>query len=145
MKIAALGILALASALAHAAAPGVPAPPTFAPTSAFALPPSTQHYNAFAFSASADSTVAVPGTTNLYRVAGACPATVTLSAFGKLQTGNPPSASVDTPVLDSTVKAGDVWSYVVTAVIGGKESGPSNCVTDTTPTFQPTSLTTTSN
>ena len=144
-KLAAVLILALAGTLAHAAGPAVPAPPTFAPSAIFATPSSTQHFNAFAFAASPDSTTATPGTTNLYRASGSCPATVLLTAFAKIQTGNPPSASATAPVYDTNVVAGDVFSYVVTAVIGGKESIPSSCVTGTTPTFSPTSLTTTSN
>ena len=147
-------VAALPSLAVVANAERRPAPPLFAPSaSGFAAPSSTTHFNAFTFGASADSTTANPGTTNLYRISGSCPATlpaametngVASSGWSKISTGNAPSATPAAPVYDTNVAAGQTWSYVVTAVIGG-ESSPSNCVSGTTPTFSTGTLTITSN
>lgn len=150
-----LGILAIAPAFAGAAK--VPAAPTIiAPSGALgsgAAPLISQHYNAFAYNASADSTSSTPGTSNLYRASGACPASlpsamqtsgVVAPGWSLVSSGNAPSATSSAPVYDTNVSAGQQWSYVVTAVIGA-ESKPSSCVTATTPTFSVGSLSVVSN
>ena|ERR1700761_1963868 len=72
------------------------------------------HSISLAWTASADG-----GTVNVYRASGSCSAT-----FSQLATG----VAAGGPYADSTVTAGQ-WSYQVTAVVGGAESAPSNCVT----------------
>jgi len=71
------------------------------------------------------------GTVNVYRASGACTAT-----FSPLTT-NQASAG---PYTDSTASVG-TFSYQITAVVGGAESAPSNCVTVTISPQPPTGLT----
>jgi hypothetical protein len=123
-----------------------PAAPRIAPPGADgATTVPTTHQNQFTFAASADSTAASPGTTNLYKISGGCPTTppTTTAGFTLVSSGNPPSATASSPVVDTNVQAGNVEGYVVTAVIG-QESPPSNCVTLKTPTFPASSLAATS-
>ena len=121
-----------------------PAPPSFRPAAAPAAAGSgatvtpTTHQNQFSCTASIDSTTANPGTTNMYKLSGSsCPATISLSAFTKTQTGLTATCTStgQTYSADTAVSPGQTNAYVYTATIGGLESGPSNCLTLTTPVF----------
>src|SRR6185369_10216713 len=94
------------------------------------------HSNSFTCTPSADSTATNPGTTNMYIMAGTCPATIDPTTFTKLQTGLPAYCTGT----DSGRSPGDTKSYVFTAVINNLESKPSNCVTAITPLVPPTKL-----
>lgn len=73
------------------------------------------------------------GTVNVYRASGSCSAT-----FSQLSTGVTSAG----PYTDSTITVG-TWSYQVTAVVGGAESAPSNCVTVSVLPSPPSALTAT--
>lgn len=147
MKLRTLGFLSLFCLLAlPALAAKPPAPPRIAPAAAAgATSTPTTHQNQLTFTASIDSTTASPGTTNVYRLSGGCTTSTPTSTAGftLLSSGNPPSATSSSPVVDTSVSAGQTWGYVVTAVIG-QESAPSNCITARTPTFPASSLAVTS-
>jgi hypothetical protein len=133
-------LLTLAATLAFAATPPAPAPPAStpaAPSTAAATSTPTTHQNQISCIASGDSTATNPGTTTAYRLVGACPATVSLALFSKAQSG----LSTTCNYTDTAVVPGQVTSYVFTAVIGGKESVPSDCLALTTPTFSPSTPT----
>jgi len=76
------------------------------------------------WTASVTSTTATPGTSNVYRETGTCPTTQPTSTvgFSQIATNITPSG----PYTDTTVSTGTTYCYVVTAVIGGLESNPSN-------------------
>jgi hypothetical protein len=80
---------------------------------------------------------------NVYRVAGGCPAVLTVSNFTKINTTQtiPASGSYTDTI---NLVSGTSNSYVVTNVIPVQgvpvESSASNCITLTTPTFSPSSL-----
>jgi hypothetical protein len=72
---------------------------------------------------STNATTTTPGTANVYRLTGTCPASVTtVTSFTQLATSQPDGG----PYTDSSVALGSTYCYVVTAVIGGVESVPSN-------------------
>jgi hypothetical protein len=93
-----------------------------------------QHGTSFIWTASADATTGT--TSNVYKVAGSCPSSLVTSSF-KLLASN---VAANGPYTDLAVVANQTNSYVVTNVIGGVETGVSNCVTFTTPNFPPQSL-----
>ena len=62
-------------------------------------------------------------TTNVYRLTGTCPASVTTTTgFTELASSQPAAG----PYTDTNVTLGTTYCYVVTAVAGGLESVPSN-------------------
>lgn len=81
------------------------------------------HQAQLTWTVSADSTVANPGTVNVYRVTGTCPAIgIGTANYTALTTSAAPAG----PYTDSTIAVGTVYCYYVTATIGGVESAPSN-------------------
>lgn len=68
---------------------------------------------------------------NVYRLVGACPVSPSLSAFTKLNT----SAVVPVAFTDTTVTAGTMYCYTVTALTAGSESGIPGVLQVTIPTF----------
>jgi hypothetical protein len=91
---------------------------------------STVHQNTLNWTQSPDA--ALTDTANVYAVSGGCPTgTLAVSQFALLKSGVAPSG----PFVDQAVTAGKIKSYVITNVIGGVETGVSNCVAATTPTF----------
>jgi hypothetical protein len=100
------------------------------------------HQNNLSWTQSPD---AVTGTySNVYRVAGGCPASLVVANFAKINTATTiPASGTYTDTIN--LSAGTANSYVVTNVIPVQgvnvESSASNCVTLSTPTFPPTSLT----
>jgi hypothetical protein len=80
-------------------------------------------------------------TYNVYRLVGTCPTTAPTTTpptgFTLLQ-----SANTGTTFMDSAVLTGTTYCYIVTAVVAGSESAPSNDAQGTEPTsFPPTMLT----
>ena len=75
------------------------------------------------WTASVDSTTANPGTVGVWRMSGACPASITTGSFTALTNAAPAGG----PYTDTTVTAG-TWCYFVTADFGATISGPSNTV-----------------
>src|ERR1700722_1839296 len=72
------------------------------------------------------------GTTyNVYRAAGACPATPPTSTTGFTKL-NPNAAASGLTYVDSSIVSG-TYSYLVTAVVGGVETAPSPCGQGTVP------------
>jgi hypothetical protein len=99
------------------------------------------HQNTLSWTQSPD---AITGTySNVYRVAGVCPASLVVANFAKINTTQtiPASGSYTDTI---NLVAGTANSYIVTNVIPVQgvpvESSASNCVTLTTPTFPPSSL-----
>ncbi|HKD62359.1 MAG TPA: hypothetical protein VKB47_17985 [Terracidiphilus sp.] len=155
----AAGALALAFLfVAHAQQPTQPrrpAPPRIAthapavtPIAAATTAPAG-HYVALAWGASIDSVAGNPGTTNVYKITGTCPATlpaamepggVVASGWVLESTLNAPSYTAAAPFYDTAVSGGQTYSYVVTALVNGGESGPSNCTTGVTGNFPPANL-----
>jgi hypothetical protein len=76
------------------------------------------------WTASVSSTTATPGTSNVYREIGTCSATqpTSTAGFSQIATNIAPSG----PYTDTAVTMGTTYCYIVTAVIGGLESAPSN-------------------
>lgn len=135
LGVALLAIAAVATAGAQTATKTL-APPTASmravkPVLA-AISGPTVHQNTLTWGASSDATAT--DLANVYSVAGGCPSgTLTTSQFTLLKSGLAPSG----PFVDGAVSPGKTKSYVVTNVIGGVETGVSNCVSGTTPTFPP--------
>lgn len=73
------------------------------------------------WTSSTDSTSTNPGTVNVYRFTGSCPATPTTTGFTQIATNQAAAGSFT----DSVVNLGTTYCYFVTAVIGGLESNPS--------------------
>lgn len=111
-RILALAILALAP-LAHA--------------QTMSLPAATSEAVTITWTASVSCTASAPCTYAPYRMAGAC------NTNGSTWTALPATSSQAASAIDSTVTPGSTYSYVVEAVQGSVNSGPSNCVTVTVP------------
>jgi|SRR5882757_1635840 len=73
---------------------------------------------------------------NVYRIAGACPASVSLSAFTKLGT----TAAATIAYTDTTVTAGSTYCYTVTSITAGGESGIPGILQATIPIFTASSV-----
>ena len=97
-----------------------------------------QHSVTLNWTASSDSTTSSPGTVNVLRAVGTCPA----SGIGTLTyTTLTSTAPAGGPYVDSAVTAGATYCYYLTATIGGATSGPSNTAGGTIPTAAPSTLT----
>ena len=67
---------------------------------------------------------------NVYKLTGACPATISLSAFSKLA-----STTTALTYTDTAVTAGSTYCYVVTATTATAESAASGSWQVTVPTY----------
>jgi len=96
------------------------------------LPSATASQSNLSWTNSANCTAATPCLINPYRIGGQCPANLA-GTTGWTQL--PATAAQATSATDTTVVAGQTYSYVVEAtfVSGGSPSGPSNCVTVSIP------------
>ncbi|HUJ33272.1 MAG TPA: hypothetical protein VLY23_18465 [Candidatus Acidoferrum sp.] len=93
------------------------------PTTTSAACPTSAHCVNLSWTAPADASGS--STYNVYRMAGACPASAPTSTAGFTKLTAAPQAA--TTYSDSTVTPGS-WCYVATQVAGALESAPSNNV-----------------
>lgn len=95
------------------------------------------HSVTLTWTASTDSTTANPGTVNVLRATGNCPASgIGTLTYNTLTTTAPAGG----PYVDNSVTSGTTYCYYVTATIGGQTSNPSNTFQSTIPVAPPSSL-----
>lgn len=73
---------------------------------------------------------------NVYRIAGSCPASPSITAFTKLNT----TPLTGIAFTDTTVTAGSIYCYTVTALTAGGESGSAGTLQVTIPIFTASSV-----
>jgi hypothetical protein len=95
----------------------------------FVIPSNAQAVHSVALSWPASVSTGVTGY-NVYRFVGACPAQVTLNTFTKLTNTGSTLAYTDT-----SVTAGSIYCYVITAVNATSESAASGTLQATIPIF----------
>lgn len=94
------------------------------------LPPATPEQVILTWTASTGCSSTAPCTYQVYRATGTCPSTLPGSTGW---TPLAPTASQAVTQTDLTVAFSTTYSYVVEAVQGAVNSGPSNCITIATP------------